>query len=175
MKARTTAGLPIWAWPVTIVGLILAVVSGGYLLDLQMGGLPDWIEAVGTVGTLAVAVWVLRIEQQNRIDDEQQRQARQVGGYITWAPDVSHELILTVTNSSPLAVRDVRGYATRIKNPDATPWEFPDIPVLPAGEEKQVRLPVSQLDEWRLEFEFDDDAGVRWRKYGKPTLQEVSR
>lgn len=172
MRTRTAAG-PVWAWAVLIVSLVVVVISAGHLLGLQLGSLPDWVEAVGTVGTLAMAVWVLRVEQRNRIDDERERQARQVGGYITKTPDGSPDITMTVTNSSPLAVRDVRGYVFDGKKPHATPWEFPDIPVLRSGEEQQVRLPMSSFAEWKLELEFDDDAGVRWRKYGDRPLREV--
>lgn len=174
MKPLTTS-LPVWAWPVLIAIALLAALTLGDLLGTELGSLPDWIEAVGTVGTLTVAVGVLYVEQRNRFTDEKERQARQVGGFITWAPDGSPTLIMTVTNSSPLAVRDVRGYAIRVENPDGEPWEFPDMPVLPGGDEQQVRLKLSHVGEWNLEFEFDDDAGVRWRKYGDQPLREVGR
>jgi heme oxygenase len=78
---------------------------------------------------------------------------------------------LTIENASQLAVRNVRGYLFQ-RNGDSLLGAFLPIPVAKPGETESMlrgNFPVSL----RLLLVYDDDAGVRWRKYGIKHLERV--
>jgi hypothetical protein len=154
--------------------------------DLDPGSQADWVQAIGTTLALvflAAGLWrerrLRRIDQKQRARDQTERDelrrsehARLVGAHIDQIDVIGdHDVIeMTVTNASPLPVRNVIGYLHPLPSgrvPADEVRSFLVIPVVRSGTEI-TRLQVPSAAAWRLVIDFDDDAGDRWRKYDGP-------
>jgi hypothetical protein len=89
-----------------------------------------------------------------------------VGGWIDLDVDPLSRprLTMTVQNSSALAIRKVCGYVFRVDDASLA-GRFMPIPVLRPGEATTSLTHPTYLDPHRLVLVFDDDGGIRWRKY----------
>lgn len=139
---------------------------------VELGTLPDWLAAIGTILAFLAALGLLFIEQRNRRADLEQAQARMIGAHIDWHPGGvagRHPLTMTVTNASPLPIRCVTGFVREVDDLSGSRgWiQLESIPVVPQGtSSKSVYTKSGDALSWHLVIEFDDDAGVRWCKYG---------
>jgi hypothetical protein len=108
-------------------------------------------------------------ERTDRLETERREQAKNVGGYIEFAslrPE-GQVLVLVVVNASQLPIRDVRGIVMRKDvSPPAVVATFSPIPVVDPGSDRTQVFISPELRTLALEMQFDDDAGVRWSKYG---------
>jgi hypothetical protein len=116
-----------------------------------------------------------RTERSDRREREVSEQARLVGGDISYkayetrprdAPEGTSPLTLTVTNESPLPVRAVVGQLSA-KDTTTLLQTFPHYIVTLRHETRTtlVHLRPEEKVEFELHLEYDDDAGIRWRKY----------
>ena len=166
--------------------------------------LPTWLTAVGTVGTLAVAVWVLKREQDDRRErdrQERRQQARHVavsepasqgGSGATMQGRSEHVMALkytvTISNHSDETINSCRlRWVGALTDPpkDASGWIF-DLAhdlgrVLPVDEvSRQQTVPVRMNADGALphtitsELLFTDSAGVRWLRDREHALREVT-
>jgi len=163
MEIGTWAGLPLgdWAtWAAAFFGFLAFV---GLIMGLFVEGGRRRAD-------------IARLDAQ-RHQDQISAQAIQVGAFISWpaqtsdvAPD-RERLQLTVINASPLPVRYVVGHIFRNVD-DAYHARFLPIVIAPAGKETTTSLDVVRsAPGFRLELQFEDDAGQPWLKYGQPPLK----
>lgn len=165
--------------------------------------LPTWLTAIGTVGTLAVAVWVLKREQDDRRQrdqDDRRRQARRVsitepfgqgGGSSTSTTTglmiMAMKYGITVRNDSDETVNSlVVRWIGKPKDPAADPWAY-DVAteqgrLLPGAEKTVTRtMPIPYVEgsgnylsiTTASELLFTDAAGSRWHRDREHTLHEV--
>ncbi len=144
----------------------------------------DWAEWAGSLlagaSILTLAIGRRRDRCRARIEHRSE-QARHVSAWIDAVERVGappspqsdpHAVVrMTVSNAGLLAVRDVIGYLIHDDELLAT---MPAIHLAPPGT-RSVELAVSDCPaRLLLVVAFDDDAGVRWRKYGpgRPVLEE---
>lgn len=143
---------------------------GTVFLGQPVGDWATWFGSVGVVLTLGfIAAGTLKqgkeFERQTELD--RSSQARLVGG---WISDMGEEVgrgpkrRMTVQNASPLAVRRVHGYLFPAGSRECI-GPFEEIPVLRPGESyKDLVVPYCPPKTYFV-LVFDDDAGIRWRKY----------
>ena len=126
-----------------------------------------------------------RIENRQKLLDERQRkldeqsvylleseQARKIAAFISLPPDAQAPedrdvAEMTVINASDLPISDIRGYIISVKN-QKTVSAFPQVPVIyPHKDDKQQTYvePTSLRNDQKLVFVYNDDSGLRWRKY----------
>ena len=166
--------------------------------------LPTWLAAVGTVGTLAVAVWVLKREQDDRRERdrrERRQQARQVavsepvslGGSSATMPGTVERVMalkytVTVSNHSDETINSCRlRWIGALTDPpeDASGWRFERADevgrVLALNEVSRqqvvpVRMDAAVALPHKIDSEllFTDSAGSRWLRDSKHALHEVT-
>ncbi|HEY5110373.1 MAG TPA: hypothetical protein VII96_12265 [Acidimicrobiales bacterium] len=118
---------------------------------------------------------IARLDTQ-RIEEQSSEHARQVGAFIEATsirgkfgdPEPGTEgraLHLTVVNAGKLPVRNFEARVVKVGDSEVTAL-FEPIAVVVPGEFERYMEVVGAPDGWRLEIEFDDDAGTRWSKYG---------
>ncbi|MEJ2862549.1 hypothetical protein [Actinomycetospora flava] len=78
------------------VALLLSVAPDTYRTDL--GNLPAWVAAIGTVGTLTAAVLVIDRERQDR----RRAQAEKVGCWVSLSEPAGFELKISNTSDLPV-------------------------------------------------------------------------
>lgn len=76
------------------------------LVHLDFGDVPTWLAAVGTLGTLAAALWQIRIERRSREKLEEQKQAIQIATWINRGTS-SQLTEVTIRNASGSPIYDV--------------------------------------------------------------------
>jgi hypothetical protein len=183
-------------------------VSSGRLdrMDWEMwtaSDLPTWLAAVGTVGTLAVAVWVLKREQDDRRErdrQERRQQARRVavseptslgGSSATMQDTGGHVMALkyavTISNHSDETLNSCRlRWIGALTDPpkDASGWIFDRAEyvgrVLPRDEVSRqqpvpVRMDADGVFPHKIHSEllFTDSGGARWLRDREHALHEV--
>jgi hypothetical protein len=116
-------------------------------------------------------------DRQKKLDEQsayllESEQARQVGAFISWPPDAEPSedrdvVQMTVVNASDLPISNIRGYMISPSDQRIVS-AFPQIAVLyPHKDDMQlayVEQTISRNDQ-QLVLVYDDDSGVRWRKY----------
>jgi hypothetical protein len=117
--------------------------------------------------------------RQNELDEQaayllESEQARHVGAFISWPSDAEPSedqdvVEMTIVNASVLPISNIRGYVISF-NDHRTVSAFPQIVVIYPYQDKpdKQRAYVGQTtsrNDLRLVLVFDDDSGVRWRKY----------
>jgi hypothetical protein len=116
-------------------------------------------------------------KRQNDLDEQaayllESEQARHVGAFITWPPsakpseeqDVAE---MTVVNASDLPISNIRGYVISFSHRQ-TVCTFPQIAVVYSHKDEREQAYVDRttsMNERQLVLVYDDDSGVRWRKY----------
>ena len=128
---------------------------------------PGW-GVIASVIIVPVTVVGIILSGQRAKRQTRMAQPRLVAAHIDWLP--RNVLVMSVTNASPVPVRDVRGFAREIGDKKGRRgWlTFPGIPVAAPSEgaaKSQVVTKSGSELAWHLEFEFDDDLGRVWRKY----------
>jgi hypothetical protein len=122
-----------------------------------------------TVAYVVITAKLLKEAETERTDRrqrEESEQARLIGGHVdfVWSPGDDTEMLrLTVHNASPLPIRDLRAGVFRgARLLDS----YAPIPVVQPGvEEAWMSVPQDVGEGFRLQMDFDDDNGYRWRKY----------
>ena len=59
-----------------------------WLATIQLGTLPEWFAAVGTVGALFVSLWLLKEQRDDRQADKEEKRAAQARQVSIWADGV---------------------------------------------------------------------------------------
>ena len=140
---------------------------------LAPGDWATWIGSVAVAASLWLLAWSLRgqrKETKRQVDLDQSSQAREVGAWIDINGDATLKTVqMTVMNSSKLPVRRVRGFLRSIAGGKVV-GRFIEIPVAVPGEIKTSISSNNFPESMELILVFDDDAGVRWQKYGGQPL-----
>jgi hypothetical protein len=141
-------------------------------LDKHSGSAIAFVTAVLVIVTIFYVVITARLlneaetERVDRRRREESEQARLVGGHIdfVWSDgDEATMLRLTVHNASPLPIRDLRGSVYRGTH---LLDSYDPIPVVrPGTDVAWMSVPQDVGEGFRLQMDFDDDNGYRWRKY----------
>ena len=110
-----------------------------------------------------------KTDRDDRRERELSEQARLIGGYLGVRPTPglprNATLVLTLVNASKLPVRAVTGRVFRTDTGEHF-QDFNTTVVLDPGEAlTSMQIPDALSGSMLLRVEFDDDAGVRWRKY----------
>jgi hypothetical protein len=148
------------------------------ILNLPPGDLATWVSSLLVAATLIILLMNAKQQQvdtRRRIQLDRSSQARLVGGWISRSWDItgSARINFTIQNASPLAVRDVRGYL--YEHPDGKfVAAFDPIPVVEPGK-KTIGVSRTSFPDVFLVIAFDDDEGIRWRKYAGKPLTELKR
>ena len=115
--------------------------------------------------------------RQNKLDEQaayllESEQARHVGAFISWPPDAEPSedrdvVQMTVVNASDLPISNIRGYVIS-SNDQRTVGAFPQIAVIYSHKNDKRLAYVERTtsgNDQQLVLVYDDDSGVRWRKY----------
>jgi hypothetical protein len=109
-----------------------------------------------------------KTKRDDRRDREQSEQARLIAGHIAITGRAPEFVMITanLVNASRLPVRAVTGRLYRTDT-DEHVKDFETLVVLAQQSEARpsIRVAVELSDKLLLRIDFDDDAGVRWRKY----------
>lgn len=152
----------------------------GKILGLPPGDLATWVGSFVVAITFVILVYGTfgqHDEIKRQIFLDRSSQARLVGGWIDQSYSVRGMsgvpvVTLTVQNASPLAIRRVRGYLFTIDQASLVA-EFAEIPVLRPGDDSREVYGEGMGGEFKLVLIYDDDAGVRWRKYSTVPLEVI--
>ena len=147
--------------------------------SLKLGDLGTWVGSLAvaaSLGFLTLSVFQQKRELARQIRLEVSSQARLTSGWIDFVSSQGGEVLvqMTTSNASQLAIRNVRGY---LFDQD---WNFRaaffPIPVVPPGPPKESFISSADLPPVMvLVLVFDDDAGLRWRKYARAPLSQLTR
>lgn len=133
------------------------------LLTTSVLGWITWYYAVTTRGLLAEA----QSDRAGREFQQLAEQAGMLGGHVDRSRVGSGDDLFTATlhNVSKLPVRAVRAWLDA-RDGSGRIADFQEVPVMPPGRHPlTARLPA-QTGHVILRFEFDDDNGRTWMKYG---------
>jgi hypothetical protein len=137
----------------------------------------EWVGAIGTVlAFVGLAVGLIAEARRRGIDLREHsfqlasEQARQVAGFLDnlgiGSTDGDRRLNVTIINASNLPIRAVRALVRRIA--DDAELTSVDHPIVQAGHTDTVATVRTPADEpVYVVLDYDDDAGVRWRKYDR--------
>jgi hypothetical protein len=145
----------------------LAVASKSFHVDL--GALPDWIAAIGTV----LAFWVALVVFIVALKDRRRQQAAQVAAWLERGED---ETSLHIINSSDVPIYNVRA-DVKLLGQSRNFY----LPVLgPRADEILVKVPMPggrQVSEKfaNVEVFFTDSSGKRWRRREDGKLSQEHR
>jgi hypothetical protein len=155
-----------------------------------LGDLATWVSAVVSFLAFGAVVTGLFVERSRRRSDiarlDRQRredqlsaQARQVGAYLEWTGPARVEnglswrpLAIHVTNASDLPVRNVQGLLSVAGTFGPNPTFSSTVPVMTPGN-TQIDITMLSENEYQLQLQFEDDAGMQWTKYGPSGLTMV--
>jgi hypothetical protein len=137
---------------------------------LQLGTLPDWILAIGTVFTLFVAFAVFNSDLKER----RRRQASQVAA---WLARNTSEVTLHVANSSEAPIYKVR-VTPQFLGQDYTKKSYPVLG--PHADDTPLSIPLPGSQEVSNEFLgvemiFADSSGRRWKRTRNGALRRKWR
>lgn len=150
---------------------------------MQYGDLATWVGSVGTVGTLASGLWLLKRNEDDRRADAQNARKAQARHVSAWAEagggsqsgteaDMVWSSHAHLLNNSAEPIYDV---LVRV-----VPWNFPGqrtdqielwrLPVAVPGKEYQSTgsfraPPVTWPQQYACTITFRDAAGIVWRRY----------
>jgi hypothetical protein len=137
--------------------------------QLQYGTVPEWMAAIGTVGTLVVALYILMRElKQFRGErwDERRRQARLIAAWIELDPRRS-TVSPYVRNLSDEPVMDIKVIAPTPVAGDIVVMERDLVPPRETvGDQVKVVEDVAKRNKQSCVVLFTDAKGHRWRRDG---------
>jgi hypothetical protein len=161
---------------------------------LDPGDWATWATAAVSLFAFGAVVVGLRIESRNRRadierldgqrrDDQLSAQARQVGATISWLSGTTTTAGITyapiqlrVVNASNLPIRNLQGHLSEVGTFEPTVARFAPVPIVdPNIDDFTITLQVRNDVQYLLQLEFDDDAGIRWSKYGPTGLTRVDQ
>lgn len=150
------------------------------------GDVPSWLSAIGTVGALLVAMWLLFEEIKDRRasrEADKQRVARRLSG---WCEVKGDEAILWIQNLSEEPAYDVVGYLGKAgTNLESLP--YPDnvymeagFGVVPPGQKLDFKIDDRRFfasdifpDIPAVAIEFTDANGRHWRRLANGELKNI--
>lgn len=151
------------------------------------GDVPSWFSAIGTVGALLAALWLLREDLRDRRANrraDRERTARRISG---WCDMDTEPARLWVQNLAEEPVYDVVAYVgKRGTNLSALPepenrYMEPVFGVIPPGQKLDFEISDSALiseapfpDIPSVAVEFTDPNGVHWRRLEDGSLREIA-
>jgi hypothetical protein len=148
-------------------------------MSVDLGDLPAWMGAVGTVGALAVSLWLIRQQMKDRRLQNAERRAAQahlVAGWMEYLDLEARpfpELVIMVRNGSDLPVYEV-GFQVMV----GTSGTFVRyIGSLGPYETREFRIPIpatSGADVYAPEIQFRDVGQRRWLRSSSGILKALS-
>jgi hypothetical protein len=151
------------------------------MLDVNLGTLPDWLAAAGTVGAFWVTYLLLRKEQKARRefeDENRQAQARLVSAWITFPRQAGphsavHVADLVVKNMSEEPVYDLRATLiphSKLPEDDPEGAMGPDVirfhfGIMPPEERGTTRIKDVPSEPLAVILAFTDAHGREWRRF----------
>jgi len=140
------------------------------------GSVADWVAAIGTGGALLATIWLLRQELSTRrltFHRERRAQAEQVAAWTEF--DLDRGIALVMKNASGMPIYSVRATAGTPAGHDSWQTEVAAVTLAPGEAMRSERLdsesPTGAVIFYDLEF--NDSAGVGWRRGADGDLQEV--
>ncbi len=149
------------------------------LSELDWGNVPAWLGAIGSVGALAVALFLLNGELKARHRDDEEHARAQAGAVSIWvewsdADRLNSSAEVTILNRSSAAIYDCRvGVASPDSSDGQFSWRLPVVPPSDVALKRQlpaVRLQGQANAEWPsalglpvVQMTFADVYGRRWR------------
>jgi hypothetical protein len=150
------------------------------------GDVPAWISAIGTVGALWVAMWLLFEDLKDRRasrEADKQRVARRLSG---WCEVKGDKAILWIQNLSEEPAYDVVGYVGKtgtnlesLPDPDNVYME-PVFGVVPPGQKLDFKIDDRRFfasdifpDIPAVAIEFTDANGLHWRRLANGELKNI--
>jgi hypothetical protein len=134
-----------------------------------VGNIADWTAAVGTVGTLSVAVWLASREVANR----ERQQAARVYSWLIW------EAVGAGTEAWPSVVRvavcnashePIYDALVTVISPDGTDVDSWPYPVLAPGDDPRPKL-TTKHNSLTCSMRFTDASGLGWSRDGDGILR----
>lgn len=147
-------------------------------LGFDLGNAPDWVAAIGTVGTLGVALKLLRNEMRDRERATEVADQRPANGVFAWVDPRTDAggWETSALNRSDEPVYDAVVYLTFLTG-SPVPITDPALGTIPPGQTKlggrsgdRPGDPVGRPD---VEIEFTDGRGRHWRRDSRGHLQQV--
>ncbi len=147
------------------------------LRGLDWGNVPAWVGAVGSVGTLVIALFLLRGELAARRRDEEHYARQQVGAVSVWVEWAASAVVqgateVVISNKSSAAIYNCMVVLKGDKDGQGFRWKLPV--VAPSDEPIKHKLPLRARDRSGgdaedtlalpvVELNFSDVYGRRWR------------
>jgi hypothetical protein len=149
--------------------------------------IPSWLSAIGTVGALWAALWLLREDLRDRRANrrgDRERTARRIAG---WCDTISQPARLWVQNLAEEPVYDAVAYVGK-RGTDLSALPEPEnmymevvFGMVPPGQKLDCEISESAMtsgaqfpDIPAVAVEFTDAGGVHWRRIESGTLREIA-
>lgn len=155
------------------------------MLAINWGSAPEWVAAVGTVGSLFAALWLVRKEGEDRKQREVERYSAPAHRVSAWCLEEEAKLILAVKNMGEEPVYNCMIYVSGTGDFSGYPGQRPDSPreilygTIPPGEtlkdEKDASFAKAEHFGFpAIEVEFTDARGKHWRRDMEGAVTEIA-
>ena len=162
-----------------VVGALLVILSGSYLIGWELGTVADWLEAIGTTGALLIGAVALRQELTDRHDDRERRriaEARLVtltDANRTGDDEGRHIMTAECHNGTPVFITDVTLAFFAVDGRKALVAELDDLGPDETGV-RDIDMPPDVTHtgvRWALEW--TDERGVRWLRTNRGQVRRA--
>ena len=166
-------------WKMNVRQNLVMVTGAAELLGsirVQFGTFPEWFAAVGTVGALAVSLWLLKQQHDDRQDERREKrssQARQVSIWVDGVEETETNMIVSYIaqngSSDPI-------YEVDARLPTGTQGTFVRyLGMMGPGEKRRVRIMVGRsqpVGDKSPEIVFVDSNDRTWHRGRRGVLSE---
>lgn len=166
--------------------------------DINWGSVPDWVAAIGTIGSLYAALWLLKQEINDRRRHEAEAQTQSARAVSAWVQTGQDKYLFAAKNSGEEPVYDCVVYSdlpivdpvtkqrgVRMKDektPMGEPWPYyldRFLGVIPPGETSKFEIDSDSVEyEYQglpdLWIEFTDVSGKHWKRDAGGKIHQIT-